>query len=69
MRTYQQLLQAAIILLILAMNCYAIGYAIRIESGWAILAAMASLMALAYCIHLFRRLRQLDVEDDYEGVE
>lgn len=67
MRIYQNILQTSIIILVIGLNSYIIGNAIRLESGWAILGSMASLGALVYCIHLFRKLNQLETEetDDY----
>ena len=67
MKTYRTILQTAIIILILAMNSISIGYGIRLESGWGIILGMASLGALAYCIHLFRRLNELESEEEYDN--
>ena len=67
MKTYQNFLQTGIILLIIALNSFAIGNAIRLESGWAIILSIGSLLALGYCIHLFRKLKQLDTEDEFEN--
>lgn len=63
MRIYQNILQTSIIILIIGINSYIIGNAIRLESGWAILGSFASLCALGYCIHLFRKLNQLDTDE------
>jgi hypothetical protein len=63
MRIYQHILQTSIILLVIGFNSYIIGNAIRLESGWAILGSIASLCALGYCIHLFRKLNELDTEE------
>ena len=67
MRTYQNLLQTAIILLVIAMNAWLIGNSVRTESGWGLIMSIGSLTALGYCIHLFRKLRQADSEEDWEN--
>jgi len=64
MKTYQTVLQTSIILLIIGLNSVSIGNAIRLQSAWGILLAIASLSALVYCIHLFRKLKQLDAEEE-----
>lgn len=67
MRNYQQLLQTCIILLVIGLNAWLIGNAIRKESGWSILLSIGSLTALGYCIYLFRQLRQMESEEDLEN--
>ena len=67
MKTYQNILQNGIIILIIALNAYTIGNAIRLESGWAMLLSLGSLMALGYCIHLFRKLKEIDSEEEYDN--
>lgn len=64
MKTYQTVLQTSIIILIIGMNSYSIGNGIRLQSTWGILLALGSLAALAYCIYLFKKLRQLDAEEE-----
>ncbi|HEX6915875.1 MAG TPA: hypothetical protein VF145_11575 [Chitinophagaceae bacterium] len=67
MRTYQNFLQTTIILLVIGMNAWVIGGGIRNESGWTIIFSIGSLVALGYCIHLFRRLREVDSADESEN--
>ena len=67
MKTYQTILQTSIIILMIGLNSYSIGKGIRLQSGWGICLAIASLAALAYCIHLFRKLRKLDTEEDFDN--
>jgi hypothetical protein len=67
MKKYQAILQTSIILLIIGLNSVSIGNAIRLQSIWGILLALGSLAALGYCIHLFKKLKQLDTEDEYDN--
>lgn len=67
MRTYQQILQTGIILLVIALNAWLIGNGIRKEDGWGILLSIGSLVAIGYCIHLFRQLRKSETEEDFEN--
>lgn len=67
MRTYQSILQTCIILLVIVINAWIIGNAIRNENGWTILFSIGSLVALGYCIHLFRRLAEIDSPDESEN--
>ena len=64
MKNYQNILQTSIIILIIGLNAFSIGKGIKLESGWGIILAMASLGALSYCIYLFKKLRQLDAEEE-----
>jgi len=66
MSTYQQLLQNSIILIIIALNSYAISTGIRLGSAWGIIFSLASLAALTYCIHLFRKLKEVENSEEYE---
>ncbi len=63
MRIYQNILQTSIIILVIGINSYIIGNAIRLENGWAMIGSIASFVALGYCIHLFRKLKELDTEE------
>lgn len=67
MKTYQSILQTAIIVLVIGLNSFSIGYGIRLQSAWGIILGLASLAALAYCIHLFKKLRELDTEEEYDN--
>lgn len=67
MKNYQTILQTSIILIIIGLNSYSIGNGIRLQSFWGIFLALASLAALGYCIHLFKKLRELEAEDEYDN--
>jgi hypothetical protein len=64
MKTYRNLLQTSIIIIIIGLNSYAIGNGIRLGSFWGILFSLGSLAALGYCIHLFRKLREIEAEEE-----
>jgi hypothetical protein len=65
MKNYLSILQTSIILIILGLNSYTMANGLRLGSFWGILLSLASLAALGYCIHLFRKLRELDSEEDH----
>jgi len=65
MKSYLNLLQTSIILLILGLNTYAMADGFILGSFWGILMSLGSLAALGYCIHLFNKLKELDSEEDY----
>jgi len=66
MKNYFNLLQAVIIVLIIALNSYAIADGLRVSSASGILLSLGSLVFLGYCVHLVQKLKKLDAEDDYE---
>ncbi len=59
-----KLLQTLAILTIIALNSYAIAEGVIYQSYLGILLAIASLAALGYCIHLIKKLKQLDAEEE-----
>jgi hypothetical protein len=65
MKTYLNILQSVIIILIISLNSYAMANGIRLGSSWGIVMSLASLAALVYCIHLFKKLKEIDSEEDY----
>lgn len=65
MKQYANLLQTSIVLLIIGMNSYALANSLRLGSFWGIMFSLASFGALAYCIHLFRKLKEADSEEEY----
>jgi hypothetical protein len=65
MKHYLGILQTSIILIILGLNSYTMANGLRLGSFWGIILSLGSLAALGYCIHLFRKLRELDSEEDY----
>jgi len=67
MKNYANLLQTGIILLIIGMNSYALGNGLRLGSFWGIMFSLASFGALFYCIHLFKKLKQAETEEDYDN--
>lgn len=54
----------AIIVIVLALNIYAITEAIISGSFKGVLFALGSLCALAYCNHLLKKLKELETADD-----
>jgi hypothetical protein len=64
MKTYQSILQTSIIVLLIGLNSYSIGKGIRLQSTWGIVLAIASLAVLGYCVHLFKKLRELDADEE-----
>jgi uncharacterized membrane protein YdjX (TVP38/TMEM64 family) len=65
MKHYLNILQVTIILIIIGLNSYTIARGLRFGSFWGILLSLGSLAALAYCIHLFKKLKELDSGEDY----
>jgi hypothetical protein len=65
MKNYLNLLQTCIILLIIGLNSYTMANGLRLGSLWGILLSLGSVAALIYCIHLFKKLKELDSEEDY----
>jgi hypothetical protein len=65
MKSYMNILQTSIIVLIIGLNSYAMGNGLVLGSFWGIMLSLASFAALGYCIHLFRKLKELDSEEDY----
>jgi uncharacterized membrane protein YdjX (TVP38/TMEM64 family) len=65
MKHYLNFLQTSIIVLILGLNCYTMANGLRLGSLWGILLSVGSLIALGYCIHLFRKLKEIDSEEEY----
>jgi uncharacterized membrane protein YdjX (TVP38/TMEM64 family) len=65
MKHYLNFLQTSIIVLILGLNCYTMANGLRLGSLWGILLSVGSLVALGYCIHLFRKLKEIDSEEEY----
>jgi hypothetical protein len=65
MKHYLNFLQTSIIILILGLNCYTMANGLRLGSLWGILLSVGSLVALGYCIHLFRKLKEIDSEEEY----
>jgi uncharacterized membrane protein YdjX (TVP38/TMEM64 family) len=65
MKHYLNFLQTSIIVLILGLNCYTMANGLRLGSLWGILLSVGSLVALGYCIHLFRKLQEIDSEEEY----
>ncbi len=65
MRSYANILQTSIIVLIIGLNSYAMGNGLVLGSFWGIMLSLASFAALGYCIHLFKKLKELDSEEDY----
>jgi uncharacterized membrane protein YdjX (TVP38/TMEM64 family) len=65
MKSYLNILQTSIILIIIGLNSYTMANGLRLGSFWGILLSLASLAALGYCIHLFRKLKELDSGEDY----
>jgi hypothetical protein len=65
MKNYLSILQTSIILIIIGLNSYTMANGLRLGSFWEIILSLGSLAALGYCIHLFRKLRELDSEEDH----
>lgn len=65
MKTYLNILQGAIIIIIISLNSYTMANGIRLGSFWGIALSLASVAALIYCIHLFKKLKEIDSEEDY----
>ena len=59
-----KLLQTLVILTVIALNSYAIAEGVVYKSYLGILLALASLAALGYCIHLIKKLKELDAEEE-----
>jgi hypothetical protein len=64
MKTYQSILQASIIIIMIGLNSYSIGRGIRLQSTWGIVLAIVSLAVLGYCIHLFKKLKEFDTDEE-----
>jgi hypothetical protein len=67
MKTYQTILQTSIIILMIGLNSYSIGTGIRLQSTWGIVLALLSLAALGYCVHLFKKLKEVDTDEEYDN--
>jgi uncharacterized protein (DUF58 family) len=67
MKTFLNILQNTVILLIISLNAYAIANGLRLSSWLGILLSLASLVALAYCIHIVKKIKQLDSEEEYDN--
>ena len=58
------LLRTAIILIVIALNSYAIAQNIIYESLPGVFLAVGSMGALAYCIHLMKKLKEVEASED-----
>lgn len=58
------LIRTVAIVALIFFNTYAIAEGIRYNSYWGVALAVGSLVALMGCIHLFKRLKQLETEEE-----
>jgi hypothetical protein len=63
MNTYS-LLRTALVSIVILLNGYSIAEGIQYQSYLGILLAMGSLVALAYGLHLIKKLKELDSEEE-----
>jgi|GEM_PF-6202398 len=56
--------RTAIILIVLSLNCYAIIQAIIYKNLMGVLLAIGSVIALGLCIHLMRKLKEMEAAED-----
>lgn len=61
-----KMLQTLAIVTIIGLNVYAITEGLVYQSYLGILLAAGSLVALGYCMHLIKKLKQLDEEEEQE---
>ncbi len=59
-----KLLQTLVIITVISLNSYAIAEGFIYQSYLGILLALGSLAALGYCMHLIKKLNELDAEED-----
>ena len=62
------LLRPAIIIAIVFLNSLALAEGIHYKSVWGIVFALASLVALGYCIKLIKKLREVEMVDEEQSI-